>query len=61
MLLRRVADDNPVLVDTFSDVMVVHINVLTPIIEDGVFTQCNDRLIVHHELRRSRLKASHVS
>jgi hypothetical protein len=42
-----VADDDSALIDAVTDVVVAHVDVLTPLMEDGVLAQCDGRLVVH--------------
>jgi hypothetical protein len=42
-----VVDDDSTLVDALTDVVVAHVDVLAPLMEDGVLAQRDGRLVVH--------------
>jgi hypothetical protein len=44
---RYVVDDDSALVDALTDVVVAQVNVLAPLVEDGVLAQRDGRLVVH--------------
>jgi hypothetical protein len=44
---RCVDNDDSALVDALTDVVVAHIDVLAPLVEDGVLAQRDGRLVVH--------------
>jgi hypothetical protein len=50
-----VAEPDLHLVHALPDEMVAHINVLAPVMEDGISAQCNRRLIVDQKHRCSCL------
>jgi hypothetical protein len=41
---------DPALINTLTDEMIPHINMLTPIVEDEVLAQRYSRLIIHQQL-----------
>ena len=56
LLLRlRVTEDNPAFINTLPDEMVTNINVLAPVVEDGIPAESYGRLVVHQELWRAKL------
>ena len=55
LLCLRVTEDNPALINTLPDEMVKNINVLAPVVEDGVPAKSYGRLVVHQELWRAKL------
>jgi hypothetical protein len=42
-----VVDDDFALVDALTDLVVTHVDVLAPLMKDGVLAQCDDRLVAH--------------
>jgi len=56
LLLRLcVTEDNPAFINTLPDEMVTNINVLAPVVEDGIPAESYGRLVVHQELWRAKL------
>jgi len=60
LLCLRVTEDNPALINTLPNEMVTNINVLAPVVEDGVPAESYGRLVVHQELWRAKLPPNHI-
>jgi hypothetical protein len=44
---RCVVNDDSAFVDALTDVVVAHVDVLAPLVKDGVLAQRDGRLVVH--------------
>jgi hypothetical protein len=47
LFCRCVVDNDSTLVDALTDVVVAHVDVLAPLVEDGVLAQRDGRLVIH--------------
>ena len=62
LLLRaNVVDDDIPVLHALPDEMVSGVNVLAPVMENGVLGHCNAGLVVHLDLRRSDLRVEQVT